>query len=79
MSLDPQPESQTGQIARARAMIVPSEDRLSLMDVWRVLMKRSFIILTVTAVFLAVAALYAFRTKPVYESVSRIEIMIEVT
>jgi capsular exopolysaccharide synthesis family protein len=74
MSLDPQPESQTGQIARTRAMIVPSEDRLSLMDVWRVLMKRSFIILTVTAVFLAVAALYAFRTKPVYESVSRIEI-----
>ena len=74
MSLDPQPESQAGQIARARAMIVPSEDRLSLMDVWRVLMKRSFIIMTVTAVFLAVAALYAFRTKPVYESVSRIEI-----
>jgi capsular exopolysaccharide synthesis family protein len=44
------------------------------MDVWRVLMKRSFIILTVTAVFLAIAALYAFRTTPVYESVSRIEI-----
>ena len=74
MSLDPQPESQAGQIARARATIVPTEERLSLMDVWRVLMKRSFIILTVTAAFLALAALYAFRTKPVYESVSRIEI-----
>src|ERR1035438_7382452 len=74
MSLEPQPESQAGQIARARATVVPSEDRLSLMDVWRVLMKRSFIILTVTAVFLAIAALYAFRTTPVYESVSRIEI-----
>jgi succinoglycan biosynthesis transport protein ExoP len=74
MPLDPQPESQASQIARARATIVPSEDRLSLMDVWRVLMKRSFIILAVTAVFLAMAALYAFRTKPVFESVSRIEI-----
>jgi polysaccharide biosynthesis transport protein len=74
MSLDPQLESQAGQITRARATIVPSDDRLSLLDVWRVLMKRSFIILSVTAVFLAVAALYAFRTKPVYESVSRIEI-----
>ena len=74
MSLEPQPESQAGQIARARATVVPSEDRLSLMDVWRVLMKRSFIILTVTAVSLGIAALYAFRTTPVYESVSRIEI-----
>ena len=48
MSLEPQPESQAGQIARARATIVPSEERLSLMDVWRVLMKRVFIILAVT-------------------------------
>jgi capsular exopolysaccharide synthesis family protein len=74
MTIDPQPESQAGQIARGRAMIVPNEERLSLMDVWRVLMKRSFIILTVTAVFLAVAAIYSFHTKPVYESVARIEI-----
>ena len=70
----PQPESQAGQIARARATIVPSEERLSLMDVWRVLMKRSFIILAVTLFVLPGAAIYAFRTKPVYESVSRIEI-----
>jgi capsular exopolysaccharide synthesis family protein len=55
-------------------MIVPSEDRLSLMDVWRVLMKRGFIILAVTVVSLAAAAIYSFRTKPVYQSVSRIEI-----
>ena len=47
---------------------------MSLMDVWRILMKRSFIILTVTVVSLAAAAIYSFRTKPVYESVSRIEI-----
>ena len=46
MTIDPQPESQAGQTPRARTTVVPSEDRLSLMDVWRVLMKRSFIILT---------------------------------
>jgi polysaccharide biosynthesis transport protein len=74
MSVDPQPESQASQLARNRATIVPSEERLSLMDVWRVLMKRSFIILAVTAVFLAGAAIYTFRTMPVYESVARIEI-----
>ena len=74
MSLEPQPESQAGQIARARATIIPSEERLSLMDVWRVLMKRIFIILAVTAISLAGAAIYTFRTQPVYESVSRIEV-----
>ncbi|MGD0786530.1 MAG: polysaccharide biosynthesis tyrosine autokinase [Terracidiphilus sp.] len=74
MTIDPKPESQAGQIARARATIVPSEERLSLMDVWRVLMKRSFVILTVTVLSLAAAAIYSFRTRPVYESVSRIEI-----
>ena len=74
MSLEPQPESQAGHIAPARATIIPSEDRLSLMDVWRVLMKRIFIILAVTAICVAGAAVYSIRTKPVYESVSRIEI-----
>jgi capsular exopolysaccharide synthesis family protein len=74
MSFESQPESQAGQIARARATVVPSDGRLSLMDVWRVLMKRIFIIIAVTFVCLAGATIYTFRTKPVYESVSRIEI-----
>ena len=74
MSLEPQPDSQAGQIARSRATIVPSDDRLTMMDVWRVLMKQRFIILAVAFVSLATAAIYSFRTKPVYESVSRIEI-----
>jgi capsular exopolysaccharide synthesis family protein len=74
MSIVPHPVSQTGQIARTRAAVVSSEERLSLMDVWRVLMKRSFVILIVTAVFVAAAVIYSSLTKPVYESVSRIEI-----
>jgi capsular exopolysaccharide synthesis family protein len=74
MSLDRQSESPAAQTAHRRAAVVPSEDRLSLMDVWRVLMKRSLIILIVTAISVAAAAIYSFRTRPVYESVSRIEI-----
>ena len=49
-------------------------DKRSLMDVWRVLTKQRLTILTVTILFFAAAVWYAFRTPPVYESVSRIEI-----
>jgi capsular exopolysaccharide synthesis family protein len=44
------------------------------MDVWRVLTKQRFTILTVTVLSVAVAAWYTFRTPPVYESVSHVEI-----
>jgi capsular exopolysaccharide synthesis family protein len=74
MSLESQPEQQAGQTPPSRATIVAAEDRLSLMDVWRTLMKQRFTILALTVVSLAAAAFYSFRTKPVYESVSRIEI-----
>jgi capsular exopolysaccharide synthesis family protein len=74
MSLETQPEPQGGHTAHNRASIIPSDDRLSLMDVWRVLMKQRFLIVAVTIICFAAAAFYAFRTKPVYESVSRIEI-----
>ena len=49
-------------------------ERRSLMDVWRVLTKQRFTILAVTVLSFAGAAWYAFRTPPVYETVSRIEI-----
>ncbi|MDR3775326.1 MAG: polysaccharide biosynthesis tyrosine autokinase [Terracidiphilus sp.] len=74
MSLEPQPESHVSQIARSRATITSAEDKLSLMDVWRVILKQRYIILTVTVISIAVAAVYSFKTKPLYESVSRIEI-----
>jgi polysaccharide biosynthesis transport protein len=52
----------------------PLGERRSLMDVWRVLTKQRVTIITATILFLACAVWYAFRTPPVYESVSRIEI-----
>ncbi len=74
MSLEPQPEPQGGQSARNQATIVPAEESLSLMDVWRTVMKQRWVILTVTVISFSVAAFYSFRTKPVYESFSRIQI-----
>ncbi len=67
---DPQPGS---QVEPRTPSFLMSEHR-SLMDVWRVLTKQRFTIITVTILFLAGAVWYAFRTTPVYESVSRIEI-----
>lgn len=74
MSVDPQSEMQGGQPIRSKATIIPSVEGLSLMDVWRVLMKQRYTILTVTVLAVAAAAYYAFRTAPLYESISRIEI-----
>ncbi len=74
MSLDSQPELPGGQALQTRAVIEPTGDRLTLMDVWRVLMKQRITILVVTVVFVAIAVIYILRTPPVYQSVARIEI-----
>ena len=51
-----------------------ASDRLTLMEVWRVLIKQRYVILVVTLLAIAGAVWYAFGTTPEYESVSRIEI-----
>ncbi len=73
MPFGSQPELQAGQLNQNRALDVASE-RLNLMDVWRVIVKQRLTILVVTVLFVAAAAFHVFRTKPVYESVARIEI-----
>jgi capsular exopolysaccharide synthesis family protein len=73
MSLEPQAGAQTGQPVENQTTIISQGER-SLMDLWRVLMKQRLTILAVTLLSLAVAAWQAFRTPPVYETVSRIEI-----
>jgi capsular exopolysaccharide synthesis family protein len=74
MILEHQPEPQPIQSMEPRLGNGPLGERRSLMDVWRVLTKQRFTIITVTVLFVAAAVWYAFRTPPVYESVSRIEI-----
>jgi capsular exopolysaccharide synthesis family protein len=74
MSLEPQPESQTGQADRRQIAIASSNDRFTLMDLWRILVKQRFFILAVTVLSVTGAAVYSFRTKPIYESHARIEI-----
>jgi len=73
MPFESQPELQASQPNQNRALEAASE-RLNLMDVWRVIVKQRLTILVVTVLFVAVAAFHVFRTKPVYESVARIEI-----
>jgi polysaccharide biosynthesis transport protein len=74
MILEHQPEPQPLQPTENRPQNAPLGGQRSLMDVWRVLTKQRFTIITVTILFFAAAVWYAFRTPPVYESVSRIEI-----
>jgi succinoglycan biosynthesis transport protein ExoP len=74
MILEHQPEPQPIQSMETRPGNGPLGERRSLMDVWRVFTKQRFTIITVTVLFVAAAVWYAFRTPPVYESVSRIEI-----
>jgi capsular exopolysaccharide synthesis family protein len=73
MSLEPQAVAQTGLPVEKTTTIISQGER-SLMDLWRVLMKRRLTILAVTLLSLAAAAWHAFRTPPVYETLSRVEI-----
>lgn len=74
MSLEQQAENNGNHPVEGRANAVPLGERRSLMDVWRVLTKQRFTILTVTVLAVAMSAWYAFRTPPVYDSVASIEI-----
>lgn len=74
MSLDPHAEPQAGQRVESRTIAPPEGQQRSLMDVWRVLTKQRFTIFTVTILSVAGAAWYAFRTPPIFESVSHVEI-----
>lgn len=74
MPFESQPELPGGQAIQNRTAFEASGERLSLIDVWRVLLKQRLTIILVTLFFVGLAAYYVFRTKPVYESVARIEI-----
>ncbi len=74
MSPEPASEPQAGQPGEGQPRNLILGERRSLMDVWRVLTKQRFTILTVTIFSFAGAAWYAFRTPPTYETISRIEI-----
>jgi capsular exopolysaccharide synthesis family protein len=74
MAIEPQSEQQLDRLAINPAAIAPSSESLSLMDVWRVVMKQRFVILAVTIISFAAATVYSFRTKSVYESGGRLQI-----
>ncbi len=59
---------------RQMSVLTSGGENLTLMDVWRVVMKQRFTILAVTVLSVAGAAWHAIHTTPVYESIGRIEI-----
>ncbi len=73
MSLEPQAGAQNGLPVENPTSIISIGER-SLMDVWRVLMKQRLVVVAVTLLSIAAAAWHAFRTPPVYQTSSRIEI-----
>jgi succinoglycan biosynthesis transport protein ExoP len=80
MSVEVQTQPQTPQRGEGRMHnFVASEQQLTLMEVWRVLLKQRFVILTVTILSVVGALWYAFRTPSLYESVARIEILSQET
>ncbi|HEV2135921.1 MAG TPA: polysaccharide biosynthesis tyrosine autokinase [Terracidiphilus sp.] len=74
MPSESQPELSAGQALQTRPVFDSAGERLTLMDVWRVLIKQRLTILLVTVLFTAGSAYYVYRTKPIYESVARVEI-----
>ena len=74
MPFESQPELPAGQQLQHRPVLDAPAERLTLIDVWRVLMKQRLTILLVTILFVGISTLYIVRTKPVYESVARVEI-----
>lgn len=74
LEVQPKPQLLPPTDGRMPPLISPGGERLSLMEVWRVLMKQRYVILAVTVLSFAGGLWYALRTPPVYESIARIEI-----
>ncbi len=45
-----------------------AEDEIDLLELWTVLMRRKIMVFTTSAVFLVIAALYAFLSSPIYRA-----------
>jgi len=73
MSLEPQAGPRPGLPADNQSRILAIGER-SMMDVWRVLTKRRYTVLVATILLTALAIWHAYRTPPVYETASAIEI-----
>src|SRR5579872_300548 len=54
--------------------VLPAQQQLSVMDYWRTLHKRRWIILSCMAFTVTLAAIYSFHQKPIYDASARISI-----
>ncbi len=71
------PAGQENAIDGRRLMAPPHSDVISTMtiiDYWRILLKRAWLIITATIIALAASIIITARTTPIYEAVARISI-----
>src|SRR5579884_1977822 len=62
------------QFSAADGILPGQQQQLSLMDYWRTLVKRRWIIISCVVLAVTLAAIYSFHLRPVYEAVARISI-----
>ena len=75
MSLDVQVNPQVLPPSEGRMPTpISGGERLTVMELWRVLLKQRYVVMVVTLLCTGGALWYSLRTPPVYESVARIEI-----
>src|ERR1700747_1903525 len=75
MSVELETKPQGGLPADSRVPVVPpASSHITLMEVWRVLLKKRFVILIVTLLTFAGTTWHVYKTPPTYESVARIQI-----
>ncbi len=78
MSVELQTKPEVPPLPESRILApVSGGDRLTVLELWRVLMKQRFAVLAVTIISVAGALWYSLRTPPTYESVGRIQIRAE--
>jgi len=74
--LEPKPPED--RLARAHPQLTVEEDNFEissyLQSYWNILLKRRWTILAITFVVATLAAIFAFKTRPIYQATSRVEV-----
>jgi len=74
MPIDPQQEQSSQPSTGPQAQVMQIESKMSLMDVWRTLVKQRYVILTVAIVCISAATYVAIRSPRIYGSIAKIQI-----
>jgi capsular exopolysaccharide synthesis family protein len=68
MGLTPGEEGEDARMKMDRTNTVTGKKEIDLLDYWRIILKRKWVIVTVTAVLLAASGVISFSTTPLFEA-----------